>query len=509
MAGEQLRLPNQMGRVDGLRAEAQVRNGDRTGLVGVVNKGRLAVQPGGITHDRQGVFVGTHRAVGAKPHKHGPEGLGRLHIKRGIHRQGVVGEVVDDPHREMGTRLALRQVVEHRLHHRRVELLGGEPVAAADHQGPLQLRPVLLNGRHHIQQQGLGLTAGLLAAIQYSQAAGARRQCRHQGLGCERPEQPHLQQSHPLPLGHEGIGGGHGGFAAAAHQHQHPFRFGVAVVVEQVVLATRVNRELIHDRLHMGRHGIAEGIHCLARLKTHIRVLAGAPQLRMVGAEPPAAMGGHQLDGHQGPQHRIADPLHPLQFVGGAEAIKPMQHRHPPPQGGGHGDGGAIGTFLHRAGAEQGAARAPCRHHITVVAKDGEGRCGQRPGGHMDHGAVELSSDPVEVGEHQQQPLRGGERGGERPHLQGSMHHPRRTGLALHLDHLRHLAPEVWEAFRGPGIHPFAHGGGRGDRVEGHHLAEAIGNPSHRFVAIHPGAVACGHGSGSNTVRAIPTCTSN
>ena len=132
----------------------------------------------------------------------------------------------------------------------------------------------------------------------------------------------------------------------------------------------------------------------------------------------------------------------------------------------------------------------------------------------MDHRGGELTGDFVEVGEHQQQPLGGGEGGGEGPRLQRPVHDAGGAGLALHLHHLGHRAPEVGPALTGPAIGPLAHRRRRGDRVDRHHLVEAIGHPRHRFVAIDPRPGA-GHGgsspsspsagSPSSTARASPT----
>ena len=255
-----------------------------------------------------------------------------------------------------------------------------------------------------------------------------------------------------------------------------------------------------------------EGIHRFAGLEGQVRVLAGAAQLRMVGRQSAGAVSRDQLLRHQGLQGGVVDQLHPLDLVGGAEPVEDVQQRHPGRQAGGRGDGSKVAGFLHAGGEQQPAAGAAGGHHIAVVAEDRQGRGGQGPRGHVDHRRRQLAGDLVEVGDHQQQPLRRGERRRQGAGLQGAVHHAGGAGFALHLHHRRHAAPEVGAPLAGPGIRPFPHGRGRRDRVDRHHLVEAVGDPRHGLVAVDPGHGAHGPASlssASSTVRAMPTCTSS
>ena len=186
VAGHQLGALDQIGRPDRPLADAQMRDGGGAGFLRVVDEVGLAVQACGLTDDPDRVLVGADGAIGAQAVEQRlkalspalPCGVAAGQLPGGIHRQGAVGHVVVDAHREMVAGRLGREVVEHRLHHRRCELLGGQAVAAAHHlrqqAGMAQMRlPVLSDGRHHIELERFGGAARLLAAIENGDAAGA------------------------------------------------------------------------------------------------------------------------------------------------------------------------------------------------------------------------------------------------------------------------------------------------------------------------------------------------
>ena len=71
MAGDEIGLRYQVSGVNGLRAEAQVRNRHRAGFLGVINEISLRVVVGVLADDLDGILVGAHRAVGAQSVEHG------------------------------------------------------------------------------------------------------------------------------------------------------------------------------------------------------------------------------------------------------------------------------------------------------------------------------------------------------------------------------------------------------------------------------------------------------
>ena len=66
MAGNEVSLTDQVGRLDAAVSETQMRHGNTAGLLGVVIKVCLSVHISVITDDLDGVLVSTYRTVSAK-----------------------------------------------------------------------------------------------------------------------------------------------------------------------------------------------------------------------------------------------------------------------------------------------------------------------------------------------------------------------------------------------------------------------------------------------------------
>lgn len=79
VAGDVVGLGNKVGGLDGLFAEAQMRNGEAAGLFGVVGKVGLGVEVGVVADDLHSLLVGAHGAVRAEAEElalHGAGGHG-------------------------------------------------------------------------------------------------------------------------------------------------------------------------------------------------------------------------------------------------------------------------------------------------------------------------------------------------------------------------------------------------------------------------------------------------
>ena len=171
-------------------------------------------------------------------------------------------------------------------------------------------------------------------------------------------------------------------------------------------------------------------------------------------------------------------------FVRGAEAVEEMQERDARFQRGGLRDQRHVHDFLHRIRGQHAEAGGARGHHVAVVAEDRERLRGQRARRDVEHRRGQLAGDLVHVGDHQQQALRRGEGGGQRPGLQRAVQRAGGAAFALHLDHRRHGAPDVGLLFGGPLVRPFAHGGGRRDRINGDDFVGLVGDVGGRFVAV-------------------------
>ena len=133
MAGHKIRLRDEIGGTDGPRPEAQVRYRHGAGFLRVIDEVALGVEVGVLADDLDGVLVGAHGAVRPQAVEDGAHGVGALGGELAVVIQAGAGDVVDDADREVVLGLRLLHLVEDGLHHRGIEFLRGEPVAAADH----------------------------------------------------------------------------------------------------------------------------------------------------------------------------------------------------------------------------------------------------------------------------------------------------------------------------------------------------------------------------------------
>ena len=104
-------------------------------------------------------------------------------------------------------------------------------------------------------------------------------------------------------------------------------------------------------------------------------------------------------------------------------------------------------------GSSRASMAKPARahgHHVLVVAEDRQRLGGDGAGRDMEHRRGQLAGDLEHVGQHEEQPLRRGERRRQRAGLERAVEGAGRTGLRLHLLDHRHVAPDVGLARRPP-----------------------------------------------------------
>ena len=162
-----------------------------------------------------------------------------------------------------------------------------------------------------------------------------------------------------------------------------------------------------------------------------------------------------------------------------------MQKRDARWEGGRVGDAGEIVGLLHAGRGQQRKPGLTHGHHIRVVAENREGMGGQRAGGHVHAERDQLPGQFIHDRDHEQQPLRGGERRGERSALQHAVDGSSRARFGLHLHDFWNMAPEVGLPLACPFVRKFAHRGRRRDRVERDRFAEPVGDICRGFVSVH------------------------
>ncbi len=161
-----------------------------------------------------------------------------------------------------------------------------------------------------------------------------------------------------------------------------------------------------------------------------------------------------------------------------------MQERHAALDGAQVSDQGHVVGFLNGAGGQHGKTSLAAGHHVAVVAENAQRVGGQGAGGHVEHAGQQLAADLVHIGDHQQQALGSGERGGESASGQRAVHSASRASFALHFSNVYLLTKQILAALGGPFVDVLGHGGGRRDGVDGGYVAESISDMADSTVAV-------------------------
>jgi hypothetical protein len=385
-----------------------------------------------------------------------------------------VAHVVDDADREVVLRIRGPQLVEHRLRHGRGELLGRQPVAAADRprHGAWAAEP---RGPGHrgfgergedILVERLAGSARLLRPVEDRDRSHGGREGGHQRAGGERPEQPNGQHADAFARVVQRLHGFFDGPGAGSHQHDHAVRIRRPRVFHQVVPAAGALAEGVHRRLDGVGNRPVERRARLSRLEEDVWVLGGSPQRRPVRRQAAVAQGPHGVLIDQGVEVRVVEEVDPVDLVARPEAVEEVKERHAGGERRGMRYERQVLGLLDRRRREHGPSRRAHGHDVGVVAEDRQRMRGDGPCRHVDHGRRQFAGDLEHVRQHQEQALRGGECRGERAAHHGAVQHPRGARLALHLDDLGDDAPEVLSPGRAPGVGQLAHRRRGRDRVD-------------------------------------------
>ena len=471
-----------------------MRDRHRAGLLRVVDEVALGIERGVFSHDLHRVLVRADRAVAAEPVKHGADHVVRFGRERRVVVEAQVRHVVLDAHGEVLPRGVLGRLVENRLDHRRREFLRREPVTAADHPRR-SAGPALGQRGHHVQVERLAQGARLLRPVEHGQRLDGFRHGVGEGLGVERPVEPHLDQADLRAPRGQIIDGLLDHARSGAHRHDHLFRVGGADVVEQVVLPAGERGELVHHALDDLGHPIVERVARLAGLEEDVRVLGRAPQLRLVRIQGAVAMRldelqvDHRLDVVAG---ELLDLVH---FVRGPEPVEIVEEGNAGFESRGICQKRHILGLLNAVGRQEGPAGRAAGHDVAMIAENRQRVRRHRPRGDMEHRRGELPGDLEHVGNHQQQALRGRERACQCTCLKRAMNGAGGARLTLHLHNVRNRAEDVLLSGSRPGVRKLAHAAGGSDRVDSHHLVAEVGDRRRRFIAIDGHEASFCHGS--------------
>ena len=479
-AGDEVRRGDEVGALDRFHAETQVRNGDAEGFLGVVGEVRLGIHVIAVlADDLDGVLVCADCSVAAETPEHAVRGAFRLGDDLFVNLEGGVGDVIVDTDGE-AVEAVFREVLVDSENHGGGELLGGETVTAADdadvHAG---------EGDDHIEVERLADCARLFGAVENRDAFDRGGKRFLEGFDIERTVEADFDETElHAAFGIEVLNRFVDGFAAGTHGDDDVGCISRADIVEEVILTAGLGCDLVHVFLNDRRGGVVEFVDRFTTLEVDVRVLGADVGDRLVRAETACAELFNVLGFDKFLDFVVGDFVVLVNFVGGTESVEELQERNASLVGGEVGDEREIHFFLDGSGGEHGETGVAAGHDVGVVAEDGERLSCEGTGGDMEDGRDELAGDLVHVRDHQEQTLGSGVGAGESARNQRTVNGSGRACFRLHLCNFDLLAPNVLLAFCRPLVNPLAHGGRRGDRIDGCDFAQRVSDVCGTIVTV-------------------------
>ena len=163
MAGYKFSRINQIGRLNGSLAKAQMGNGKSARLFGIIFKIALSVHVCMVADNFNGILIRAYSAVRAQTVEFAAHNALGSRIYKNIYVQRIAGNVVVNAHCEMILGLGNRSVVIYSLDHAGRELFGAQAVTSAQN-GYIIPAGVLKRGAY-VGIKRLAHRAGLLGAV--------------------------------------------------------------------------------------------------------------------------------------------------------------------------------------------------------------------------------------------------------------------------------------------------------------------------------------------------------
>ena len=325
VAGDEVRLVDQVCALDGLVAESQVRDGDAARLLGVVGEVSLSVLFGVVADDLDRVLVAADGAVRAETVELAADRAGGSRVDLLGDGQRAPGHVVVDADGEVAHRLFGVHVLEHGVDHRGVELLAAEPVSAAD---DLDVAARLVEGGDDVEIERFARAAALFDAVEHGDLLDARGDRSRKLRDVERTIEPDFEHAGLAAVRVEVVDRLFDRLRAAAHQHDDLFGVLRAVVFIQRVASAGDLEHVVHRLFDDRGDGVVILVARLSSLEVDVGVLRGASLSGMLGVERARLEFldvGHVLFVDDLLDVGIVDHLHLGDLVRGAEAVEEVQ----------------------------------------------------------------------------------------------------------------------------------------------------------------------------------------
>src|SRR6185369_696039 len=348
----------------------------------VVHEVGLGVVAGLLADDLDGVLVGADCAVGTEPEEHGFVDAFHRVLIRVVDFQAAARDILFDADHELVFRFGSLQVVQDRLGHSRVELLGTEAVAAThDNRVTLEGEFLLLHGfadgGAHVEVDRLAECARLLG----------------EGLQREGAIKANLDHTDFLAFFDQIFNRILNNISAGTHDNDNALGIFGPDVIDQFVLATGQLAELVHLFLYDLFADRIVGVDGLAPLEVDIRILGGTAHDRLVRVEAAGLVFGNQFVVDHGAHFVKREFDNFLDLVGGSESVEIVQEGNSAAQGRGLGDQREVHDLLNVIRAEESPAGGAAGHDIRMVSEDGERLGGDSAGRDMENSGGQFACD--------------------------------------------------------------------------------------------------------------------
>ena len=340
-------------------------------------------------------------------------------------------------------------------------------------------------GSYYIQIHRLTDAARLSRPIQNRDLSNGRRQSTQEMLHRERPIQMDLKISNFFTAVSQIVNDFPRRLANRAHSDDDPLCIRCAVVIEEMVFATRNLAELVQVTLYYFWQHIVLRIAGLCVLEVHIWPLNGGTDNGVVWVHGSGSPCLQCILIHQSGYGVQINHLDLLDFMGCPEAVEEVDEWDICLDGSQVSHSGQIHDFLYATSGEHSHTCGTAVHHILMITKNGISMGTNTACGHMQYAGVAMTCDDMQAGDHQHQALGGSKRCCQGTTLQRTMYCADRACLRLHLYQGNRLPKHILSARCSPFICQLCHWGGRRDRIDPCNFGELVCNSGTCLVSVH------------------------
>ena len=459
-----------------------MRDRDSARLLGVVDEVALAVVRRVFADDLRRFLVRADGAVAAESVEDAASDVVLFGVEARVVIDARVRDVVFNADGEVVLELARGHRVVNTLDHRGREVFRRESETAAVH---LRQRafPRLRHRGDDVEVKRFARRARFLRAVEDRELFDRLRERLDERFGGERTVEADVEKT-DLLVHPDRVEIFLDDARAARHHDDDVFRVRIADVVEEMILTSGELRELIHLLLDDRRNGGVERIARFARLEEDVGVLRRAAYYRVRGVETALAELLDEVEIEHGANGLFGQLLELADLVGGAEPVEEVDERNAALVSRSVGDERKVVRFLNGAAREHRPTAGAGRHDVGVIAEDRKRVRRDAARGDVEDGRRLLARDLEHVRDHEEQPLRRGERAGQRARLKRAVDRARGARFALHFNDLGDRSKEVLLALRRPVVGKFAHGRRRRDRVNRHDFVAKMRDHCSGFITV-------------------------